>query len=118
MAQDHARGGICRCQSGADHLTDRELEVLLLVAVGKHNKEIAKVLGISTRTVDHHLRTMLRRASVQGRAELVARCYAAGIMVAGTWPPAWSGSRCLAWPADPKTGPQPGCEGLSSGARR
>ncbi len=118
MAQDHARGRLCRCRSGADHLTDREVEVLLLVAVGKHNKEIAKVLGISTRTVDHHLRTMLRRAGVQGRAELVARCYAAEIMIAGIWPPAWSGSRCLAWPGDPKTEPQPRRGGLSSGAWR
>ena len=118
MAQDHARGRLCRCRSGAGHLTDREVEVLLLVAVGKHNKEIAKVLGISTRTVDHHLRTMLRRASVQGRAELVARCYAAEIMIAGIWPPAWSGSRCLAWPGEAETALPPRCEGLSSGARR
>ncbi len=98
MAQEHARGKHCRCRSGADHLTDREVDVLLLVAAGQHNKEIAQVLGISTRTVDHHLRTMLRRAGAQSRVELVARCYAAEIMVAGTWPPAWSGGRCLAEP--------------------
>jgi DNA-binding CsgD family transcriptional regulator len=106
MAQDHARGRHRRCQSDADHLTDREVDVLLLVALGKHNKEIAQVLGISTRTVDHHLRTMLRRAGAQSRVELVARCYAAEIMVAGTWPPAWSGSRCLAEPGS--FGPAPG----------
>jgi DNA-binding CsgD family transcriptional regulator len=104
MAQDQARGRHCRCRSGADHLTDREVEVLLLVAAGKHNKEIAEALGISTRTVDHHLRTMLRRAGVQGRAELVARCYAAEIMVGGTWPPACSGSRCLGPPGVPEPG--------------
>jgi DNA-binding CsgD family transcriptional regulator len=118
MAQDHARGKLCRCRSGADHLTDRELDVLLLVAAGRHNNEIAKVLGISTRTVDHHLRTMLRRAGVQSRVELVARCYAAEIMVAGTWPPAWSGTRCLAGSADLNTGPLPGCERLSPRAIR
>jgi DNA-binding CsgD family transcriptional regulator len=118
MAQDHAGGRLCRCRSGADHLTDREVDVLLLVAVGKHNKEIAKVLGISTRTVDHHLRTMLRRAGVQGRAELVARCYAAEIMIAGVWPPAWSGRRCLAWPGGQETALRLRREGLSSVARR
>jgi DNA-binding CsgD family transcriptional regulator len=113
MAQDHARGRLCRCRSGADHLTDREVDVLLLVAAGRHNNEIAKVLGISTRTVDHHLRTMLRRAGVQSRVELVSRCYAAEIMVAGTWPPAWSGTRCLAGSGDLKAGPLAGCERLS-----
>ena len=62
------------------------------------------MLGISTRTVDHHLRTMLRRAGAQSRVELVARCYAAEIMVAGTWPPAWSGGRCLAEPGSSRPG--------------
>jgi DNA-binding CsgD family transcriptional regulator len=95
MLQDHARGMPCRCRPGADHLTDREVEVLLLVAAGRHNNEIAQALGISTRTVDHHLRTMLRRAAAASRVELVARCYAAGIMIPGGWPPIWSGSRCL-----------------------
>jgi DNA-binding CsgD family transcriptional regulator len=95
MPQDHARGRPCRCRPGADHLTDREVEVLLLVAAGRHNKEIARALGISTRTVDHHLRTMLRRAGAESRVELVARCYAAGTMIPDAWPPAWSGSRCL-----------------------
>jgi|CZKT01.1.fsa_nt_gi DNA-binding CsgD family transcriptional regulator len=95
MPQDQGRGRPCRCQSGADHLTDREIEVLVLVAAGRHNKQIAQELGISTRTVDHHLRTMLRRARAETRSELVARCYAAGILMAGTWPPGWSGGRCL-----------------------
>ncbi len=95
MPQDHAGGNPRRCQPGTDHLTDREVEVLLLVAAGRRNKQIAEQLGISTRTVDHHLRAMLRRAGALSRAELVARCYAAGIMIPQAWPPAWSGRRCL-----------------------
>jgi predicted DNA-binding transcriptional regulator len=69
--------------------------VLPLVAAGMSNEQIARVLSISIRTVDQHVATMLRRADAANRAELVARCYAAGIMREGTWPPAWSGQRCL-----------------------
>jgi DNA-binding CsgD family transcriptional regulator len=95
MSDDQARGNSCRCRSAAGHLTEREVEVLLLVASGRHNKQIAQVLGISTRTVDHHLRAMLLRAGADTRAELIARCYVAGILDHGSWPPAWSGSSCL-----------------------
>jgi hypothetical protein len=31
----------------------------------------------------------------RSRAELVARAYASGVLLPGTWPPAWSGRRCL-----------------------
>jgi len=106
------------CRPGADHLTDREIEVLLLVAVGGHNKQIAKELGISTRTVDHHLRTMLRKVGAESRSELVARCYAAGLMIPAAWPPAWSGSRCLRAgpePADPADPDDPGPDGDTAG---
>jgi DNA-binding CsgD family transcriptional regulator len=95
MSEDQARGNSCHCKSAAGHLTEREIEVLLLVASGQHNKQIALALGISTRTVDHHLRAMLVRAGANSRAELIARCYVAGILDRGTWPPAWSGAHCL-----------------------
>ena len=36
-------------------LTDRELEVLLALAAGKTNKEIAETLGISPKTAGHHV---------------------------------------------------------------
>jgi DNA-binding CsgD family transcriptional regulator len=87
--------GRCHCPSGACHRTARETQILPLVAAGMSNERIARLLGISARTVDQHLTTMLRRASAANRAELVARCYAAGIMREGIWPPAWSGMRCL-----------------------
>lgn len=67
----------------------------MLVAAGNHNKQIAASLGISPRTVDHHLRTMLRRAEAGTRAELIARCYSARILGAASWPPTWTGRYCL-----------------------
>ena len=84
------------CACGGEHLTRREAEVLGLVAAGHSNGRIGRLLGISTRTVDQHLGTMLRRARVANRAELVARCYAAGILRQDCWPPIPSGRLCLA----------------------
>jgi DNA-binding CsgD family transcriptional regulator len=103
MPQDQGGGNSCGCRSGDRHLTDREIEVLLLVAAGKHNKEIAASLGISTRTVDHHLRTMLRRAAAGTRAELIARCYTVRILAPASWPPTWTGRQCLR--AGPRVAP-------------
>jgi DNA-binding CsgD family transcriptional regulator len=86
----------CDCRSGDWHLTTRECQVLPLIAAGMNNERIGQRLGISTRTVDQHVVTMRRRADAENRTELVARCYAAGILRSGVWPAAWTGRRCLA----------------------
>jgi DNA-binding NarL/FixJ family response regulator len=86
----------CDCRSGDRHLTARECQILPLIATGMNNKRIGRRLGISTRTVDQHLVTMLRRSGAENRTELIARCYAVGILRSGAWPATWSGLRCLA----------------------
>ena len=48
-------------------LSDRETEVLLLVAGGKSNKEIGGALGISAKTVQHHVAHSYRKLGVSGR---------------------------------------------------
>ena len=53
------------------HLTPRQLEVLRLVARGKSNKEVASVLGISTRTVETHRYQIMNRLRVSTLSELV-----------------------------------------------
>ncbi|HZC39678.1 MAG TPA: helix-turn-helix transcriptional regulator [Streptosporangiaceae bacterium] len=83
----------CCCHSG--HFTERELDVLCLVAAGAANDQIAHALAISSHTVARHLQKMLSRADARSRAELVARAYAAGILLPRTWPPGRSGRRCL-----------------------
>ena len=49
-------------------LTDREIEVLVLVARGLQTKQVARVLGISPRTADHHLEHAYAKVGVSTRA--------------------------------------------------
>jgi DNA-binding NarL/FixJ family response regulator len=52
-------------------LTDRELEVLKLVAQGMNNRDIAKELFISENTVKNHIRNMLEKLQLHSRMEAV-----------------------------------------------
>ncbi len=52
-------------------LTERELEVLRLVAKGMNNREIAKVLFISENTVKNHVRNILEKLQLHSRMEAV-----------------------------------------------
>jgi DNA-binding NarL/FixJ family response regulator len=49
-------------------LTEREADVLRLVALGLTNREVAKRLFLSTRTVDTHLHRVYEKLGVAGRA--------------------------------------------------
>lgn len=52
-------------------LTPREKEVMDLVVTGRHNREIAETLGISTRTVEVHKARMMAKLGVDGVPDLV-----------------------------------------------
>ena len=52
-------------------LTDREMEVLTLVAKGMANKDIARQLFISENTVKNHVRNMLEKLQLHSRMEAV-----------------------------------------------
>ncbi|WP_246004826.1 response regulator transcription factor [Nocardioides marmorisolisilvae] len=55
----------------APRLTDRELEVLRLVAKGMNNREVAKQLFISENTVKNHVRNILDKLQLHSRMEAV-----------------------------------------------
>lgn len=61
-------------------LTDRELEVLALVARGERSKEIAIQLGISERTVKAHLASIYEKLGVDSRAAAIAIAAQKGIL--------------------------------------
>jgi DNA-binding NarL/FixJ family response regulator len=52
-------------------LSDRELEILDLVANGLTNQEISEKLEISKRTVDNHISNILTKTKTDNRVELV-----------------------------------------------
>jgi DNA-binding NarL/FixJ family response regulator len=55
----------------AEDLSDRELEVVRLIARGQSNKEIAATLGISGKTVETYKARALQKLSLRSRADLV-----------------------------------------------
>jgi len=60
-----------RQQVSTPRLTDRELEVLKLVAQGLNNRDIAKRLFISENTVKNHVRNILEKLQLHSRMEAV-----------------------------------------------
>lgn len=62
-------------------LTRRELEILRLVAVGRTNREIAHQLFLNPRTVDMHVRNILRKLDCRSRVEAATRAGDLGLLV-------------------------------------
>ena len=61
-------------------LTDREKQVLKLVAEGKTNKEIAEILGISVKTAMGHRANLMEHLGIHNKAELVKFALQRGII--------------------------------------
>jgi DNA-binding CsgD family transcriptional regulator len=59
-------------REGAERLSNREVEVLQLVAEGASNREIADRLFLSTTTVATHMRNIMRKTEAANRVEAVA----------------------------------------------
>jgi DNA-binding NarL/FixJ family response regulator len=63
-----------------DALTDREKQVLKLVAEGKSNKEVAELLGISVKTAMSHREHVMEKLGVHNRTELVRFAIKQGVI--------------------------------------
>lgn len=64
-------------------LTAREREVLLLIAGGLTNQEIAAALTISPHTAKTHANRVMAKVDARDRAQLVILAYESGIVIAG-----------------------------------
>jgi len=67
-------------KSASDPLSEREREVLRLLALGHTNQEIAKMLYISVRTAETHRAHIMQKLGLQTRAELVRHALASGLL--------------------------------------
>lgn len=66
--------------AGADELTEREREVLQLLAQGATNREIASTLWISENTVNFHVKNILMKLHLKNRAQAVAYAFRTGLV--------------------------------------
>jgi DNA-binding NarL/FixJ family response regulator len=64
-------------------LSDRQRQILRLIAQGRRNGDIAESLFVSVETVRTHVKEILRRLGAHDRAHAVARGYEAGLLGKG-----------------------------------
>jgi DNA-binding NarL/FixJ family response regulator/two-component sensor histidine kinase len=70
-------------QDGEDILTEREREVLQLVAEGRTNQEIARRLVLSVKTVEGHRTNLMRKLGAHDRTDLVKYAIRMGMITPG-----------------------------------
>jgi DNA-binding NarL/FixJ family response regulator len=66
--------------SRLDQLTDREREILKLIARGRSNAELAQQLYLSEATIKTHVSAILRKLGVRDRVQAVIAAYEAGLV--------------------------------------
>ncbi len=66
----------------ADQLTDRQIEILSLIADGRSSKEIAAVLGLSSKTVDVHRSRIMQRLEINDVASMTRYAVRNGLVKA------------------------------------
>lgn len=78
--QRREHGPSAPTREGLDDLTEREREVLTLIAEGRSNQEIADVLVISIKTVNRHRENIMAKLNLHTRVELVRYAIEKGLI--------------------------------------
>lgn len=71
VVSDYLRWGDISPTEPSDGLTDREREILQLIAEGYTNKQIAQILSISIKTVQAHRLNLMKKLDLHDRGELI-----------------------------------------------
>lgn len=79
LARDVRHGGVA-VEGARASLTEREREVLRLVASGKSSREIAAILGISPKTVEGHRANIMEKLGIHDLAGLVRYSVKSGLV--------------------------------------
>jgi DNA-binding NarL/FixJ family response regulator len=71
--------GDARSSAAFPDLTERELEILELIAEGRSNADIGQRLGIAPKTVRNHVANIMNKLEVADRSQAIVRARAAGL---------------------------------------
>jgi DNA-binding NarL/FixJ family response regulator len=69
-----------RAPSVEHGLTERELQVLRMIATGQTNKSVARELSLSEKTIDRHVSNIFVKTNVSSRAAATAFAYERGLI--------------------------------------
>jgi two-component system response regulator NreC len=74
------QGYLAKTEPYSDPLTNRERQVLQLIAEGKTTKEIAVILGVTVKTAESHRSTLMDKLDIHSTAELVRYAIRRGLI--------------------------------------
>jgi DNA-binding NarL/FixJ family response regulator len=84
VAKEMVDGYICQIEdrekSNYEKLTEREIELLSLIADGKKNKEISELLNISVHTVQSHRLNLMKKLDIHSSSQLVRYAIRKGLI--------------------------------------
>lgn len=74
------QGYLANTEAPYDPLTDRERQVLQLIAEGKTTKEVAVILGVSVKTAESHRSSLMSKLDIHSTAEVVRYAIRRGLV--------------------------------------